>query len=198
MQLYKQVEPPIKPTAVKFSFMLFVALLSVGCNHKLPSSPPTELNLAPQSRPLKELLVTYGRYDKPYGTLGPIDYTLKSTSTSDDQIELWDRAIDFLKLAALSKYGDKVDAIVDVELAESEEESNGKLLNIIHVQGVAITFNGGIKPINKNKVKYKARYKAKPRHKLPKPISSKTKSAKKIPDKAKEEEIEISPSELLK
>lgn len=187
----------MKLAVMRLILMLLVTLTSNGCSSHHSTSHP-DITVKPQTQPTKEILVTYGRYDKAYEALGPIEYTLINTKNSDTQIELWDRAIELLKQAALFKYSDKVDAIVDVELAESEEENNGKILNTIQVKGVAIAFNGRIKPITKNKVKYKARYKAKPKPKTPKYPSSKTKPEKKPPDKAKEEEIEISPSELLK
>jgi hypothetical protein len=185
----------MKLAVMRTILILLVTLTSNGCSSNHLTDHP-DITVEPQSQPAKEILVTYACYDKPYETLGLIEYTLKSTSTSGDQIELWDQSIDFLKSAALSRYGNKVDAITEVELAESEEENNGKSLNIIHVQGVAISFNGGIKPENKNKVKYKARYKKKPKSKNPK-STSRIKPSKKAPDKP-EEDIEISPSELLK
>jgi hypothetical protein len=168
-----------------------VVMLSNGCSDSFLAPAPM---LSAQSHPAKEILISYGRYDKPYETLGPIQYSLKATSVPDDQIELWDQAIDFLKQEALTQYGNKVDAIVDVEIEERTMKNGGEDFNIIHVQGTAIAFTPGKKPTNKHKVKYRVKYKAK----SSKPTANRIKPSKKVPDKTQVDEIEFSPSELLK
>jgi hypothetical protein len=182
----------MKLAVVRIILVILAAIATIGCSNYF-TAPPSEFSQ--QSLPAKEILVSYGRYDKPYETLGPIEYILKNASIPDDrQNELWDQAIELLKQEALKKYGDKVDAIVDVEIIESSEEINGKNFNIILAKGVAIAFSSGIKPTSKHKIKYKVRHKPK----SSKSTSSKIKPAKKAPSKIQTEEIEITPSELLK
>jgi hypothetical protein len=179
-------------TALRVAVIFSVALLSNGCNGNPSSSSPILVNPDPQ--PTKEILISYGRYDKPYQILGPINYNLKTYATPEDDIELWDQAIDFLKTESLVKYGDKVDAIVDVEIEDNSEVNSAHGLYIVQAKGVAISFNTALKPTVKNKVKYLVRYKSKAFRSKPK----KSKLTKKSPVKTKVEEIEFSPSELLK
>jgi hypothetical protein len=178
-------------SVMRIILLLLVVMLSNGCSDSFLTPAPM---LSAQSHPTKEILISYGRYDKPYETLGPIQYSLKTTSIPDDHIELWDQAIDFLKQEALAQYGNKVDAIVDVEIEERTNKNGGEDSNIIYVQGTAIAFTPGKKPTIKHKVKYKVRNKAKPS----KPAANKIKPTKKVPGKTQVDEIEFSPSELLK
>lgn len=181
----------MKLAVLRIAIVLSVVIAPNGCSNYI-SMPSSALTNQPQ--PTKEILISYGRYDKPYEILGAIEYTLKNNSTPDDQNKFWDQAIEFLKLEALKKYGNKVDAIVDVEIVESTEDINGENVNIILAKGVAIAFNSGIKPTVKHKVRYRVRHKPK----STKPTSSKIKPAKKTPSKTQTEDIEITPSELLK
>ena len=172
--------------AVTKIVLLFLAVaITIGCSSNLftPSSLPNNA-----SYPGKEILINNERYDKPYETLGAIEYTLKkNTSIFVNQIELRNLAIANLKQAAKAKYGDKVDAIVDFKVVENTQENYDEKLSITHVQGTAIAFLPEIKPIAKQKAKYKA-----------KPPNSKSKPHKGGVDKNQTEEIEITPSELLK
>jgi hypothetical protein len=182
----------MKSISVRFFLILLVALLSNGCHSNPSATSPALTNQ--DSQPTKEILISYGRYDKPYHILGPVEYILKYYSIPDDDIELWDKAIDFLKQESLSKYGNTVDAIVDVEIEDNSEVDNAKNFYIVHAKGVAITFNTSLKPTVKNKVKHRVRY----RSKTVKPKLKRIKPSKKSEAKTKVEEIEFSPSELLK
>jgi hypothetical protein len=186
-----------KVTLKHMMAIILMAMLSNGCSNS-PSNPVpvivSQSNPTHEPNPAEEILVTYGRYDKPFARLGPVEYTLKNPSTTDDNFELWDQAIEQLKQAALTRFGDKVDAIINVEIVESTESSIIEQFNIIHAKGIAISFTPGTRP----SVKHRAKYKARPPSKQ---SSNKTKPSipKKAPEKAQpEEEIEISPSELLK
>jgi hypothetical protein len=159
----------------------FGILLVVGCTYNPFSSSsifPAQTT-APYSS--KEIPVTVGRYDEPYITLGPIEFTLKKyTSFFLNQIDLRNQAIDFLKQEALARYGNKVDAIIDLVIQESTEEGYDGSLSVTHIQGIAIAFKPEIKAIAKHKTRHKS------------------KSSKNTSRKHKQEEIEITPSEILK
>lgn len=175
----------MKLAVLRTYFVFLAILLNTGCsNNDFFVSSPFSTN---PSYPTKEILINNGRYDKPYETLAPIEYTLKKqTSFFVDQLELRNQAIDYLKQAALARYGNKVDAIVDVKVEENTEDNFDGKLSITHVQGVAIAFIPEAKTINKNKAKSS------------KNIPSRIKSTKNGSNKSQTEDIEITPSELLK
>jgi hypothetical protein len=159
----------------------FGILLIVGCSYNPFSSSSIFPGQTTAPYSSKEIPVTVGRYDEPYITLGPIEYTLKKyTSFFVDQVDLRNQAIGFLKQEALARYGDKVDAIIDLEVHESTEDGYDGALNVTHTQGIAIAFKPEIKSISKRKTKHK------------------TKSSKNTSRKYKQEEVEITPSEILK
>jgi hypothetical protein len=194
MSFIKSVGLQTKVTVKHIMAIILMAMLSNGCSNSFSRPVPaiaSQSNTAEPS-PTKEILVTYGRYDKPFTRLGPVEYTLRNPSTIEDNFDLWDQAIEQLKLTALTRFGNKVDAIINVEIVESTESSIIEQFNIIHAKGIAIAFTPGTRPTFKHRAKYKA-----------KPSSNKTKPSirKKVPENPQpeeEEEIEISPSELLK
>jgi hypothetical protein len=178
--------------------IISVATLLNACSTSISKPVPLTDNSAsatPQAPQTKEILIVYGHYDKPYTKLGTIEYTLTDASTPNeetDQYELWDQAIEHLKQRALDKYGDKVEALTNVEIVESTAENSGSQSKHIHAKGIAISFAPGTRPI----IRHKAQNKAKP---PPKPTAIKAKPPKKTADKPQtDEEIEITPSELLK
>jgi hypothetical protein len=188
----------MEPTAMSRFFVIFlVLLLSEGCSNTL-SSPASAItsqsNPTYELSPAKEIIVTYGRYDKPFTKLGPVEFTLTTPATPDDNYELWDQAINFLKKDALRKFGDKVDAIFNVEIVENTEENNDGQYNIVHAKGVAVSFSPGSRPTIKHRAKSKAKSPSKSASNKAKPSPP-----KKAPEKPQpQEEIGITPSELLK
>jgi len=97
-----------------------------------------------------------------------------------DQIELRNQAIALLKQEALARYGDKVDAIIDTQVQESTIEGYDNPLSVTHVQGIAIAFDPEKKTIARRSIKRKA------------------KSPKSTLRETQPQEIEITPSEILK
>ena len=190
MQLLGNFENYIKQVVFRIFMICLMPLLCISCSND-PFTLSSELNDLPSQA--KEILINNGRYDKPYETLGPVEYTLTTNiPTSVSQIELRNQAVVFLKQEALTKYGEKVDAIINVKVVESTEENYTEKLNIIAVSGIAIAFIPEPKPVNKQKIKSKAKsLKASP---------NKTKSLKNSASKiqTEDEDIEITPSELLK
>ncbi|NOU21632.1 MAG: hypothetical protein HOO93_07530 [Methyloglobulus sp.] len=168
----------MKNAAIKMLFVLLGVSLAVSCSNNpyTPASMPTDQTIS--ASPAKEILINDGRLDKPYVTLGQLEYTLKRyTSAFINRAGLRKQAIDFLKIEAFIKYGDKVDAIVDTQVQESTEEREDGALSVTHVQGTAVSF----KPDKKVLTKHPTRRKVK---------LSKTTT---IP-----REILITPSEILK
>ena len=155
-------------------------LVVAGCNNS-PFIP----YFGNQNYPGKEIQVNDGRFDKPYEILGPVEYTLrKNTSIFVSQIELRNQAVEYLKQEALARYGERVDAIIDFVVKESAAENNDERLSSTHVQGLAIAFLPEMKHTSRHKPKYKPK------------VTSKIKPSK--GDSNKAEDIEITPSELLK
>lgn len=180
--------------AISRLLIFLVVLLTTGCDDEF-HTPPVLSSDGPKLT--KEILINNGRYEKPYETLGPIKYTLKKHSSSDtSQIELRNQAIAILKLKALAKYGDKVDAIIYIDIVESTEEELIGKLNVVQIQGIAIAFIPEIKTIPKHKPKNKAKTTTTSpttTNKI-KPAKSEKGEARKTQPK----ELEITPSELLK
>lgn len=168
-------------SVTRILLIFFGILLVVACNSNpfAPSSIFTDQTAAPYLS--KEIPVTVGQYKQAYVTLGSVDYALKKyTSFFVNQVDLRNQAIGFLKQEALARYGDKVDAIIDLEVHESTEDGYDGALNVTNTQGIAIAFKPEIKSISKRKTKQKA------------------KPSKNTSRKHKQEEVEITPSEILK
>jgi hypothetical protein len=190
----------MKRITLRILLVFFVALLFEGCSsnssirptYSLPTAQP---KTSQESGPTKEIFLTYGGYDKPLTKLGQVEYKLKASSPPDDTYKHWDQAIESLKQAALRRFGDKLDAIINVEIVESTEWGIGEQYHMIHAKGLAISFSPGARPA----IKPKTKHKAKPPSKAITTNKPKPSNEKKPPEKPQpEEEIEITPSELLK
>jgi hypothetical protein len=176
----------MKRVGTRIFFVIFGVLFIVGCrNNPITNASSTETSSTVTSQTAlsnadKEILINDGRYDRPYEILGQVEYTLEKPSSSNNQIQLRTEGIDLLKKEALTKYGDKVDAIIDTKIQESKEEGYDNPLSITHVDGIAISFKPEEKVVAGHKTKHRA------------------KSSKKILRKTKPQEIKITPSEILK
>ncbi|MEQ1557919.1 MAG: hypothetical protein ABL933_03130 [Methyloglobulus sp.] len=140
------------------------------------------------STPAKEILINNGRFDKPYTSLGQIEYTLKSP-TPADQSELRSQAIDSLKKEAFLRYGEKVDAIIDTKVQESLESGENPVA-VTSVQGTAVSFAPEKEKLEKRKSTRKVHHK---KHKAKK-TAWKKQSVKKVTT----EQTKITPTEMLK
>jgi hypothetical protein len=183
----------MKYVVSRIFFVLFVALFVVSCGNN-PFAPSAAIftDRSVSSYPTKEILITEGDADSPYTTLGPIEYTLISDfSIFAGQADLRNQAIDYLKQKAKATYGNRVDAIIDIEFQENTEEGYFGPSNT-SVKGIAIAFKSGAKALAKPKTKHKA--------KSSKHNTSKAKSVSNAARKTKpnSQEPEITPSEILK
>ncbi|MEQ1558871.1 MAG: hypothetical protein ABL933_08035 [Methyloglobulus sp.] len=179
-------------------FTLLSALLAMNCAEQ--NVVRTDQALQPAAK--KKIPEQDDNAYKGYITLGAIEYTLTSDSSSDKAADQKQKAIDALKNAALEKYGDDVGAIIETVIEEHKENGNKGIANVVHVKGVAIAFfTNEHKPIvtqtrhsehNATTVSHKSR------SVKPKPYKVKVFYAKKTKPKIQEEDIEISPSEMLK
>jgi hypothetical protein len=142
------------------------------------------------SSPGKEILINNEQYDKPHVILGPVEYTLrKNTSLFVDQIELRNQAIDLLKQSAFARFGQKVDAIEDVKVKESNAaDSLNQTQSVTQVKGIAIAFLPETKPYVKSKSRTKS----------VKNPARKSKPSNGVANKENAEDITITPSEILK
>jgi hypothetical protein len=152
-------------------------------------------------RPAEEILINNSDFNKPYKILGPVQYTLKSpVSLFSDQIELREKAIDFLKNQTYAQFGDDVDAIIDTKVEESTADNIEGKFNIIRIQGVAVSFEDEVNQSGKTTVKRVFKRKHKSAKKII--LVRKAKPAKKLVEKSAEkpriQEVEVSPTEMLK
>lgn len=166
--------------ATRILLVFFSAVLVISCSENPFTHSPIFTNDTAFPNASKEILVSDSRFDRPYTILGPIETTQKKyTSIFVDQIELRNQAITLLKQQALAKYGDKVDAIIDTQVRESTEGYD-EPLSVTHVQGIAIAFDPEKKTLPRKSVKRKV------------------KSPKGALRETQPQEIEITPSEILK
>ncbi len=135
----------------------------------------------------KEVLINNERYKKPYAILGPVEYTLrKNTSLFVDQLDLREEAIEFLKQEALARYGQSVDAIVDIQVIENSLQNVKDKLNVTHVKGTAIAFWPEHKAYTRPRVR-------------PKPAKTIVRKTRPQPiRKESPPDVTITPSEILK
>ncbi len=194
--------------SARYFIYAFFGALAAGC------ADTNNFPLISSNHPLpaEEILISNEEFDKPHRILGPVQYTLRSRpSLFTSQLEFREQAIDLLKQQTYAKYGDSVDAIIDTKVEESTiEDADGKL-NIVNIQGVAISFIQPASKQEKSSTKSQTKRKQKSAKKIL--IVKKTKPVKKVTDKPvprqhgksvvkntepKSEEITITPSEILK
>jgi len=182
----------MKHTALRLLFFFFIALQVVSCSNNPFTYPSVFTDESTSPYPSREIFVLEGDLDKPYTTLGPIDYTLRNDfSFFSGQEGLHSEAVTYLKQAALARYGNKVDAIINLEFQDSTEEGFFSP-SITYVRGIAVAIKSESESFNKPKRKYKA--------KSHKKYPSKTKSTNNVihKPKSKAAEPEITPEEMLK
>ncbi|NOS89540.1 MAG: hypothetical protein HOP34_13550 [Methylococcaceae bacterium] len=142
----------MKKTITKIIFVLFVSLLVINCGGNKAAKPKSQQQAAEDASlltPTKEILVTAGDINKKYTILGKVDYTMKGHSIYSDQIEANKQAEETLKKVAFTKYGDKVDAIINTQVMASMKggfwgavgAGYGARSMASSVQGIAVSFD---------------------------------------------------------
>lgn len=113
----------MKVGAVRMFFVFLTSLILIGCSNitavkpdPVPAASETSLRT-----PTKEILVTEGDFNKKYTILGQVDYTLEGvtgavTGTEKSSSENEKQTKELLKKVAFTKYGDKVDAIINTKV----------------------------------------------------------------------------------
>lgn len=192
----------MKFSVEKFITVLMGVALITGCSNDSFSPSSIFTDQSATSYPAKNIFATEGDIASPYTPLGNVEYTLQSNfPIFSDQSALRSQAIEKLKQEAVTRYGDKVDAIINLEFQESAEQNGYFSPTLTYVRGLAIAYKetGGTRPYSKTKRKHKAKsiksspVKTKPPRNAP--IPSRNTSTKSAPEM---EEPEITPSELLK
>jgi hypothetical protein len=184
----------MKSIVQRFIFGLVAVLQIVGCSND-PNAP---FSIFPSQQtttsPAKEIYVSEDDISNPYVVLGSVKYTLRSDfPIFSNQADLRNRAIENLKQEAVTRYGNDVDAIINLVFQESPEQDSYFSPNIIYIRGTAIAYKPGTKTYSKPKRKHKV--------KVSKNTSSKAKSSPKTlrkPVPERQDEPEITPSEMLK
>ncbi|MBK8816732.1 MAG: hypothetical protein IPN42_15045 [Methylococcaceae bacterium] len=187
----------MKFDVVRFIFVLIGVLNGASCSNDAFTPGSIFSDQSQTQYPTKQLFVTESGISSPFTTLGPVEYTLRSDlSLFSNQSDLRNQAIENLKQIALERYGSSVDAIINIEFQESGDQEGYFSPNFTYARGIAIAYKSGTK--SKSYSKSKRKHKAK----SSKSIGNKTKipnSSKHKTDSAEvDEELEISPSELLK
>ncbi len=176
--------------AARILIVFFGAVVIASCSENPFTSPLMLTDEATLPDSPKEILVSDSRFDKPYTILGPVETTQKKKSSIFvGQIELRNKAVALLKQAALVKYGDKVDAIIDTQVVESTVKNDDIPLSVTYVRGIAIAFIPEARTSAKNKTKSKVKTSKSAIRSTP---------FKGGANKNPAQEIQITPSELLK
>lgn len=135
--------------------LFLIVVWCSGCgtteNVKSPTTNDTALLV-----PTKDILVTDGDLNKPYDILGPVEYTLEgksiySTMTSlsgGTDPETTREAKEMLQRVAFTKYGDKVDAIINTKISGGYSGgfwggiggAYGARTGVVQAGGIAISF----------------------------------------------------------
>ena len=184
----------MKYVMAKLFFVLIVACFFTGCDNG-PNAPISVFSGPSTPYPTKEIFATEGSVSNPYLILGPVEYTLSNSfSFFSGPEEIRARAVEYLKQEALARYGNKVDAIIEIEFQDGTEQGFFKP-NVTYAKGLAIAFKEAGRPRAKPKKKHKVKPTTKNSVSKPKP-SIKTTPRKTAPEKP--EEREITPSEILK
>ena len=130
-----------------------LGITSFGCSAQ--KAPPAT-DEAMLTTPTKDILVTDGDLNKSYDILGEVECTLTgksvySTNTSlsgGASPEVTKEAKDMLRKVAYTKYGDKVDAIINSKVSGGTQGgfwgmlggAYGAPTGIVNAQGIAISF----------------------------------------------------------
>lgn len=182
----------MNPAVIRL-LLLMLVIATAGCH------PSRTSIFSSTPKASKEVLINNERYKRPYAVLGPVEYTLKkNTSFFTSQLDLREEAIESLKIEALARYGQTVDAIVDVQVMENSWQNNGDKLNVTHVKGIAIAFwpvtdKPYLRPKPRPKApKYYPVRKPRPAPPPPPPVVAPRKSP------PPQNKIIITPSEILK
>lgn len=141
----------MKFKTVRIISVLFASLILVNCGGNKNAKPVSASDVSLKT-PTKEILVTEGDLNKKYTILGPIDYTPKEgSSVYADQFEANKQAKELLKKAAFTKYGEKVDAIINTHIDASMKggfwgavgAGYGAKTMARSIEGVAVSFDEG-------------------------------------------------------
>jgi hypothetical protein len=173
---------------------VFAAVISTGCsdNRIWPN-----LGYSEPPPPAEGILISNAQYNKPYKVLGPVEYTLKTRpSVFSSLLRDREQATDLLKQQTYARYGDEVDAIIDTRVQESSVQDNNGKLNIVHIEGLAISFLEETYTHGKPSSKKSGRYKTKSAKRIM--VFKKNKQVNGSKDKPATDEVEITPEEILK
>jgi hypothetical protein len=142
----------MKISTVQIIAVLFASAMLINCGGNKTAKPVQEVSDTTALRtPTKEILVTAGDINKKYTILGKIDYTMKGNSVYSDQIEANKQAEESLKKVAYSKYGDKVDAIINTKSQATMKggfwgavgAGYGARNMVSSIEGLAVSFEDG-------------------------------------------------------
>ena len=142
----------MKITPARLCSVLLTSLILTGCgsDNAKPNPAATKVSAAEASllTPTKEILVTDGDINKKYTILGAIDYKSDNSSIYADRIEGDKKAKELLKKAAFTKYGEKVDAIINAKVQTTTNGGFWKIMGAaygsqvltMYAEGVAVSF----------------------------------------------------------
>lgn len=144
----------MKVCAVRMFIVFLTSLMLFGCasnssNSVKPGPAPVTSDTSLRT-PTKEILVTDGDINKKYTILGQVEHKLtEGSSVYSDQIEKNKQAKEFLKKEAFTKYGDKVDAIINTKVQESLTggfwgavgAGYGARNVVFNAEGIAVSFD---------------------------------------------------------
>lgn len=135
--------------------MAFVCL--AGCSaQKSSTGTPAATDQASLKTPTKDILVSSGDLNKPYDIVGAVEATLTGQSLYDTESSMdgtpspdaANAAKDLLKKVAYTKYGDRVDAIINFKAHGGSSGGFGGAFagafgartGVVQAEGIAVSF----------------------------------------------------------
>jgi hypothetical protein len=126
--------------------LCLVAAFGSACSTQTAKPATAEAGLL---TPTKEIIVTDGDLNKPYDILGSIEYTLTGKSLyASGSPEATKQAKEMLRKAAFTKYGERVDAVINAKTTEGVSGgfwgiiagSYGAGTGTVQGEGIAVSF----------------------------------------------------------
>jgi hypothetical protein len=153
--------------------ILLISLTIISCNGSKNAKPETTTPVADSDaslrEPTKEIMVTEGDVSKKYTILGEVDYKSdKGSSVYSNQIEARKQAKEGLKKVAFSKYGNKVDAIINTKVEAGMQggfwgavgAAYGARSVAVQAEGLAVSYGDAAEPTTSTEPATTSKHKA--------------------------------------
>lgn len=126
-------------------------LILIGCSSN--AQKPTQQSIVEETTlltPTKDIIMTEGDLTQSYKILGQVEYASSASAYEDNPAEAERQVKDKLKKVAFTRYGDKVDAIINTRYKTKYTGQSGAFARVPlffgekvflrHAEGIAVSF----------------------------------------------------------